>query len=68
MKIFINVMLMMISCLLITACSDEGSSNAEAKKDHVWKEQTDTINKAKEVEGMLMDSAANTRNALENKE
>jgi hypothetical protein len=50
---------------MFIACSDESSNNAEVKNDHVWKETTDTIDRAKEVEGMLMESAENTRNAIE---
>jgi len=61
MKIF----LLLISCLIFIACSDGGD---DAKKDHVWKEQTDTINRAKEVEGILMDSAENMRKTIEAQE
>ena len=65
MQNFITTIMLLSSCLFFVACSDENSSSADAEKDHVWKEQTDTINKAKEVEGMLMDSAENTRKAIE---
>ena len=41
--------------LAITSCSDEG--NSQEKHDHVWKEQTQTLDKAKAVEGIIMDSA-----------
>ncbi len=63
---FIRLSLLTSLCLFLIACSDEGNSGTAAKEDHVWKEQTDTINKAKEVEGIMMDAAENTRNALEN--
>ena len=66
MKEIIKIMLLMFSCSFFIACSSEGDSNTEAKNDHVWKEQTDTIDKAKEVEGMLMDSAKNMQDAIEN--
>lgn len=66
MKSYINAMLLLCSFVIVTACSNEGDSNTEAKKNHVWKEQTETINKAKEVEGMLMDSATSMQNAIEN--
>lgn len=66
MQKYIKVFLLLVSSLLLVACSDDSGTSADAKKDHVWKEQTDTINKAKEVEGMLMDSAENTREAIEN--
>lgn len=68
MRYFIQILLLLISCSTFTACSGEGDSNsknASTEKDHVWKEQTDTINKAKEVEGMIMDAAEETRKAIE---
>ena len=65
MEKFIKIFSLLISCLMFIACSDGSSNNAEAKKDHVWKETTDTIDRAKEVEGMLMESAENTRSAIE---
>jgi outer membrane biogenesis lipoprotein LolB len=66
MKNYIKIFLLLISGLMLIACSDESSSvSTETKKDHVWKEQTDTINKAKEVEGMLLDAAENTRKTIE---
>lgn len=37
------------------ACSDEGKN--QEKRDHVWKEQTEALDKAKAVEGILKDSA-----------
>ena len=56
----------LIFLLGLAGCSgDEGSG---AKGDHVWKEQTDTINKAKQVEGMVMDAAKAQREAVENQE
>jgi outer membrane biogenesis lipoprotein LolB len=63
-----KVILLLVSCFFLIACSDEGVSNTEAKKEHVWKEQTDTINKAKEVEGIMMDAVENTSNAIKNQE
>lgn len=68
MRNTINTMLLVIISVFLIACSDEGDSDSQAKTDHVWKEQTETINKAKEVEGMLMDSATNMQNAIENQE
>ena len=65
MSNFIKVFLMLVLCSIFVACSDESNNDVEAKKDHVWKIQTDAIDKAKEVEGMLMDSAENTRKTIE---
>ena len=67
MKALIKLLLLTLSSLLLIACSDQSSDTA-ASNDHVWKEQTETINKAKEVEGMLMDSATNMQKAIENQE
>jgi outer membrane biogenesis lipoprotein LolB len=58
-----KVFYIMVSCLILFACSDESSNSSQ--KDHVWKEQTDTIDKAKEVEGMMLESAAATRKAID---
>ncbi len=58
-----NVFYIMVACLVLIGCSDESSNSSQ--KDHVWKEQTDTIDKAKEVEGMMMESAAATREAID---
>ena len=41
--------------LVISACSDEGKN--QEKQDHVWKEQTEALDKAKAVEGIIQDSA-----------
>jgi len=41
----------------MTACSDSDKTQ-KVEQDHVWKEQTDMINKAKDVEQLLKDSAA----------
>ncbi len=66
MRSLIQIFLSLIVCFLIYGCSDDKSnSDTEIKKDHVWKEQTDTINKAKQVEGMMLDSVDATRQAIE---
>ncbi len=65
MKNIIKVFLLLVSCLMFVACSDETNSSADAKKDHVWKSQTDSIEKAKEVEGMMMQSVEKTQKAIE---
>lgn len=58
-----KVLYIIVSCLILFGCSDESSNSSQ--KDHVWKEQTDTIDKAKEVEGMLLESATATRQAID---
>jgi hypothetical protein len=52
--------------LCLAGCSDnEGTAE---KGDHVWKEQTDTIKKADQVEGMIMDAAKAQEDAIEQQE
>ena len=43
--------------VFVAACS-ESDKPQKVEQDHVWKEQTDMIDKAKGVEQMLKDSAA----------
>jgi len=38
--------------MTLTACSSE-SDDAKTSKEHVWKEQTEAIDKAREVESIL---------------
>ena len=47
--------------IFLTACSEDKETSGE----HVWKEQTDTINKAKQVEAIIMDSAEKQKQAIE---
>lgn len=69
MKDSIKIFLLLVLCSIFTACSDEAdTSSADVKKDHVWKEATETIDKAKEVEGMILNAAENTRNTIEAQE
>lgn len=53
--------------LLASACSDDGNDTTEEKLsgDHVWKEQTQTIDKAKAVEGMLEDITAEQKKIID---
>lgn len=53
--------------MLFSACSDneQGSSERKLSGDHVWKEQTDAIDKAKAVEGLLQDVAEEQRQVIE---
>jgi outer membrane biogenesis lipoprotein LolB len=52
---------------LISACSDDESAKSEKELtgDHVWKEQTQAIDRAKEVEGMLQDAADEQRKVID---
>lgn len=61
-----SVLPVLASCLILFGCSDDSSNSSTTnQKDHVWKEQTDTINRAKEVEGMMLESAEATRKLIE---
>lgn len=54
--------------LLIAACGSEPSSEVATEERHVWSDQTDTIDRAKEVEATLLKAADEQRRALEGME
>lgn len=56
---------LMCCVLLLSACSGGGESESEA---HVWKQQTDMIDRAKGVEGMLDSASAQQRQRIEEQE
>ncbi len=47
--------------LLVSACSDDDRESG----DHVWKDQTQALDKAKEVEGLLKDATDQQRKIIE---
>ena len=49
--------LMIISIMMFMTSCSESESPQKVEQDHVWKEQTDMIDKAKGVEQLLQDSA-----------
>ncbi|MDQ7072672.1 MAG: hypothetical protein Q9N32_02910 [Gammaproteobacteria bacterium] len=49
------------SFIVLIACSDEGNNVEE----HIWKEQTDMIDKAKDVENLLDDAAIQQQKMIE---
>jgi hypothetical protein len=53
--------------LFIQACSDDENATTEQKLsgDHVWKEQTQAIDRAKEVEGLIQDAADQQRKLID---
>ena len=57
------LLLLLIPGFLLSACSD--SSENSVGEDHVWKEQTETIDKARKVEGMLKQAAETQKKAIE---
>ena len=51
--------LLSLSILLyLCACSDNNDSEQQKQKAHVWQEQSDALDKAKAVDGIIQDSAA----------
>lgn len=61
-----KTLMTLIFLLGLAGCS--GEDETAGKGDHVWKEQTDTIKKAEQVEGMVMDAAKAQRDAVDNQE
>jgi len=53
---FLMICVLLPGLLSLAGCSDDGQV---AKGEHVWKEQTKALDKAKEVEKMLQKSAMN---------
>ena len=58
----VNLIIIILAFFLF-GCSDNTDSKADG--DHVWKEQTDTIDKAKEVEAMMLKSAEDRAKSIE---
>ena len=50
--------------IILSACSDQ-QGDAGTSGDHVWKQQTDTIDRAGEVESMVMDQAGKLNKSIE---
>ncbi|MEQ8288338.1 MAG: hypothetical protein RIB78_01310 [Gammaproteobacteria bacterium] len=51
----------LFACLLVislSACSGESEDGGTVSGEHVWKSQTDSLDKARAVEGMLQQDAA----------
>jgi uncharacterized protein YcfL len=57
----IKLIVLVLPILFIIGCSDEQNKVEE----HVWKEQTDMIDKAKDVEQMLKDAAQQQQELIE---
>ena len=62
-----TIIILGAALLLASACSDDGKDNSDKKPsgDHVWKEQTQVIDKAKAVEGLIEDAAAEQRKIID---
>ncbi len=59
----LNALIILISIPFMAACSD--SSENKASGDHVWKEQTKTIDKAREVEAVMKKAAEDQAKSIE---
>ena len=59
----IHVVFLLFLTGLLGGCSDNNSAG-----DHVWKDQTDTIEKAKQAEDQIMDAAKLQREAIDDSE
>jgi hypothetical protein len=56
-----KVIFLSATLLLVSACSDDDRESG----DHVWKEQTQVLDKAKEVDGLLKDVADQQRKIID---
>jgi outer membrane biogenesis lipoprotein LolB len=60
-------------CALLSACGPEdpqgpAKDKQDRQQEHVWRDQTDTLDKAREVEQILQDDAERKRKQLEEQE
>ena len=60
--LFVILMIVLITPLILRGCSDDKNKNIE---DHVWKQQTDTIKKADEVNQQVQDAAKIQRQEID---
>ena len=62
-----TIIILGAALLLASACSDDGKDTSDKKPsgDHVWKEQTQVIDKAKAVKGLIEDAAAEQRKIID---
>ena len=56
--------LLCASLLLVVACTDTGD-DAGLQGNHVWKSQTDMQDKARDVEGLLMEGSQRQRQTID---
>ncbi len=56
-----KVIFLAAALMFVSACSDDDRESG----DHVWKEQTQVLDKAKEVDGLLEDVADQQRKIID---
>ncbi len=59
-----KLLLVVFAMLCLVACSDD---NKVPEGEHVWKEQTEMIDKAKDIEALINQSAQQQRELIEQK-
>jgi hypothetical protein len=59
----LNALIVLFSIFFMAACSD--NSENKTSGEHVWKEQTETIDKAKEVEAKMLKAAEDRAKSIE---
>ena len=57
-----TIFILFVALIMMIGCTND---DTQKKKEHVWKEQTDTMKKAQAVEGVLQDSAEAERKQIE---
>ena len=63
---YLFTMLFLAGAMTLSACSDgQEDKKGTGSNDHVWKGQTDTMDKAKEVESMVLDQAEKMNKSVE---
>lgn len=62
-----TILVIGVTLLLVSACSDDGKDTTEKKltSDHVWKEQTQGIDKAKAAQGLIEDAAVEQQKIID---
>ena len=66
MKLIRPVFVVLIVCI-VSACDTESTSDSQHNviQDNIYNDQFDAINKAKQVENLLLDSAQKQREAID---
>ncbi len=59
----LNTLVILASIFFMAACTDNNDSNVSG--DHVWKDQTDSIDKAREVEALMEKATAEQSKSIE---
>ena len=54
--------LVLLGIFIVSGCSD---SVDKAEDEHVFKTQTEALEKAKKIEGMILDAASQQKNKIE---